>query len=232
MTVDTKPKTAAVRGDDAIKGRRARNLNGQAMGPKGRQTRHRLIDATVKLLEATRLRDLYVADIARAAGTSPATFYVYFPDVPDVVLAALDELTQSTPELLAIIDEDWSKGDPKARTHAIVEYYLDFWAAHRALFRVRNLAADEGDERFLHAREQATRSMRQSIADAVLRAQEAGWVSRSLDPRATSAVLISMLERFAAVQFHYRYAEEEREQMTNSAAYILAHLMAPPGKDE
>jgi AcrR family transcriptional regulator len=205
-----------------------RNQNGQAMGRKGMLTRRRLIDATVAALETTRLRDLRVSDIARQAGTSAATFYVYFPDVADAVLAALGELTQSTPELVALIDGDWSEVEPQAHAREVVSRYVGFWAQHHALFRVRNLAADEGDERFLSAREQAIRGVLMACEAAIRRAQEAGWTARTIDALATAGVLLAMLERFAAVQYYYTYSSTERDAMISSAAYLLAHVMGPP----
>nr|WP_245405669.1 TetR/AcrR family transcriptional regulator [Sphingobium sp. Sx8-8] len=205
-----------------------RNQNGQAMGPKGRQTRRRLIDATVSLLAATRLRDLRVGDIAREAGTSPATFYVYFPDVADAVLAALEEVTQSGEDIVALVDADWGQGDPVARASDIVRRYLEHWATHNALFRVRNLAADEGDMRFLTARADATMELLTSISDAVRRARDAGWVAAEIEPSATAGVLMATLERLAAVQFYYDSMAGQREQMIVSAGHMLAQMMGPP----
>jgi AcrR family transcriptional regulator len=203
-----------------------RNQNGQAMGRKGLQTRQRLIDATVEQLETTRLRDLRVSEIARKAGTSAATFYVYFPDVTDAVLAALDEFTQSTPELLALVKADWGSDAPDERARQIVQMYVDFWTSHAGLLRVRNLASDEGDERFRRAREVAIRPMLEATAAAVDRAQRAGWVPAELDPAATAGVLMAMLERFAAVQNSYRPAPD-RSAMVAAAAHILAGMMGP-----
>lgn len=205
-----------------------RNQNGQAMGRKGMETRRRLMDTTVGLLENGRLRDVRVADITRAAGMSTATFYVYFSDVTDVVLAALEELDQSPPELLALIDADWADGEPEARAQRIVQAYCDNWARHHAVFRVRNLAADEGDLRFRVSRGNAIRGLLAAGAAAIRRAQLAVWVDPGLDPVATIGVLAAMLERFAAVQHYYRYSGIERQHMTYAAAHMLAHVMGPP----
>jgi AcrR family transcriptional regulator len=207
-----------------------RNQNGQAMGRKGLQTRNRLIEATLAQLETTRLRDLRVSEIARQAGMSTATFYVYFPDVADAVLAVLEQTTQATPELLALIDGDWGEGDADERAQRITQSYSDHWGQHHALFRVRNLAADEGDERFRIARETAIRGVLNATAAAIARAQKAGWATSTLDPMATSGVLMAMLERFAAVQSHYNYSGLHREEMTISAAHLLALMLGPPRK--
>ena len=60
--------------------------SGRVLGPKALQTRERLLGATDDLLSKRSLRELRVVDIARKAGTSPATFYQYFRDVEDAVL--------------------------------------------------------------------------------------------------------------------------------------------------
>ena len=64
-------------------------LDGRPLGKRGAATRRRLLDATAQLLESHGVRDLRVVDIARVVGTSPATFYQYFRDVEEAVLAAL-----------------------------------------------------------------------------------------------------------------------------------------------
>jgi AcrR family transcriptional regulator len=207
-----------------------RNQNGQAMGRKGLQTRNRLIEATLAQLETTRLRDLRVSEIARQANLSTATFYVYFPDVTDAVLAVLEEITQGTPEILELIGGDWGEGDAEQRASRIVKSYADHWSRHHALFKVRNLAADEGDGRFRSAREFAIRAVLDSTGAAFERAQQAGWVSARLDSGATAGVLMAMLERFAAIQHNYSYSGIEREEMILSAAYILANMLGPPQK--
>ncbi len=51
---------------------------------KRHRTRRRLIAATAEVLERHGLERLRVADIAIVAGTSPATFYVYFTDRADI----------------------------------------------------------------------------------------------------------------------------------------------------
>jgi AcrR family transcriptional regulator len=70
-------------------------------GRRGQLTRRRLLDATMVLLETLPYRDVKVVDIAREAGTSPATFYQYFSDVEEAVLAIADEMASAVGPLLA-----------------------------------------------------------------------------------------------------------------------------------
>src|SRR5688572_28184084 len=83
------------------------NQNGQAMGAKGLQTRRRLLQATETMLRTTPVRDLRVAEIAKAANTSTSTFYLYFQDVSEAVLAVANGVSQSTPEFMAQLDSAW-----------------------------------------------------------------------------------------------------------------------------
>ena len=75
-----------------------RAADGRVPGRRGLATRQRMMDATGVLLETVAYRDLKVVDIAREAGTSPATFYQYFPDVEAAVLAMAADLGEAWAE--------------------------------------------------------------------------------------------------------------------------------------
>jgi AcrR family transcriptional regulator len=51
--------------------------DGRFPGKRGLATRQKLLDSTEALLSTTSWRSIRVIDIARGAGTSPATFYQY-----------------------------------------------------------------------------------------------------------------------------------------------------------
>lgn len=169
------------------------------LGAKGQRTRQQLIDATVALLETNGLRDVSVVDVARAANTSPATFYVYFKGVPEAVLAALDNASQTSPELEALIDRDWLGPGAMEDARMFVERYTELWNRNRNIFVVRNLAAEEGDTRFYEARMQQARPMMKAISEQVSRAQAAGRTPADLSPSACSGTILMMLERLAAI---------------------------------
>lgn len=176
-----------------------REASGRKLGTKGQRTRQHLIDATVALLETHGLRDVSVVDVARAVQTSPATFYVYFKGVPEVVLAALEGASQTSPELEAIIDRDWLAPGGTAAAAAFVDCYTDIWNCYRTIFVVRNLAAEEGDARFYEARMHQARPMMDAISRQVERAQAAGRTPAHLSPRSCAGTMLMMLERLSAV---------------------------------
>jgi AcrR family transcriptional regulator len=175
------------------------NHYGQKIGSKGERTRQALIDRTVELLESHGLRDVSVADVARAAKTSPATFYVYFRGVPEVVLAALESAEQSSPEIEALFARDWQGWEAAQLARSFVDSYCAMWNRHRTIFRVRNMAAEEGDERFYRARMEAAVPVMALLADKIERAQAAGLVPAELKPRACAGTVLMMLERLAAI---------------------------------
>lgn len=175
------------------------NHYGQKIGSKGERTRQALIEATVGLLQSQGLRDVSVVDVARAAGISPATFYVYFRGVPEVVLAALESASQTSDELEALIARDWQALGAGEAASRFIDAYTRLWNANGTIFRVRNLAAEEGDSRFYEARMKAAGPMMLGISAAVARAQAAGRVPPGLSARACAGTILMMLERLAAV---------------------------------
>jgi AcrR family transcriptional regulator len=200
------------------------NLSGQTMGSKGHRTRRKVIDTTVELLATTPLRDLKVVDIAQAANTSAATFYVYFDSVIDVVLAATAELSQSTPEILAIVSGHWDHATGHDRAVDMVESYVRFWDEHRPLMRTRNLAAEEGDTRFVAMREQSILPLLLAMVAQIEAAQRDGRVARGFVPYASAGTLLMMLERLGALAHIYDNKEGPVTfpQMKEAAAHTIA----------
>jgi AcrR family transcriptional regulator len=176
-----------------------RNQHGQRIGSKGQRTRQAVIEATIHLLERHGLRDVSVADVAREAQTSPATFYVYFRGVPEVVLAALETASQSSPALETLMARDWLGEGGETAARDLVEEYTTLWARNATIFRVRNLAAEEGDKRFYAARMASAGPIIERLAPKVAAAQEAGRLPHGLDPRACVGTLLMMLERLSAI---------------------------------
>src|SRR5947207_231597 len=123
-------------------------IDGRALGWRGARTRRRLLDATAGLLETHGIRDLRVVDIARRVGTSPATFYQYFRDVEDAVLALASEVGESSGPLLEVLAGSWDEDGALDSARALVGGFVAFWDVNRAVLRTRNLAAQEGDPRF------------------------------------------------------------------------------------
>jgi AcrR family transcriptional regulator len=202
------------------------NQNGQALGPKGRVTRERLMRAASKLLATHTVSELQVADIAAGAGTSTAAFYRYFTDASAAALAVVATCTQSTDALLHLAAEDWPSGDAFERAGVFVRMYIETWERHAAVLRMRNLAAEAGDARFSAARERGVRPLQDALAARVKRAQADGRMTSELNPAATAGVLIALLERMAAVsRTPSEQPEITHDTLVAATAFILARVL-------
>jgi AcrR family transcriptional regulator len=128
------------------------NKLGQDMYDKGAATRQKLMQATADLLADQSPLSLSVHGIARHAGTSSATFYVYFKTVREVVLALVETLREPyLDEVLTSVTTPW-EDDAEPHVRRFVLAYFGFWARHRRLLAVRNLEADLGDDKFINQR--------------------------------------------------------------------------------
>ena len=107
---------------------------GRALGPRALRTRQRIMDATSALLAERSVLDLAVVDIARRAEASPATFYHYFKDVEEVVLALAERAAEEMPAVLEEIQGTWRGKDGLARARAVVDAFLQHWDAHEFTF--------------------------------------------------------------------------------------------------
>lgn len=199
----------------------ARALDGRALGKRGAQTRRRLLDATATQLEDRGVRDLRVVDIARAVGTSPATFYQYFRDVEEAVLVLAEEVGEDLAPVGELLGLDWSGADGLASTRELVETFLRYWDAHRAVLRTRNLAAQEGDQRFRVVRNASLRPLFEGLAAQVAAAQQRQRVDEAITPLAAASALVAMMERIAAFHADLEPLGVDRVSLVETTARII-----------
>jgi AcrR family transcriptional regulator len=182
-----------------------RATDGRVPGRRGIATRRRLLDCTDELLTKTSYRDIKVIDIAREAGTSPATFYQYFPDVEQAVLVLAEELAGDAEYLADLVRGDW-RGDRGAQTaRRIVESFLEYYDRHRAVFRVVDLATEEGDLRFKQLRTRALGGITNALCDVVRDFQHEGKLDPDVDPTATAFIMVAMLAHCAAHRYGFEF---------------------------
>lgn len=199
-----------------------RATDGRRPGRRGIATRQRLLDCTHELVAKRSYRDIKVIDIAREAGTSPATFYQYFPDVEQAVLVlaeGLDADVLPVAELIRTGDWDGDRGADTARS--VVRGFLDYWDAHRSIFRVVDLATEEGDLRFQRLRVRALGEVTRALADAITDQQRRGRLGPEVDATAEAFVLIAMLAHCAAHQYGFEFWGVRTSAQVETIARIL-----------
>lgn len=138
----------------------------RVLNERGLQTRQKLLDATLDLLASRLYRDIKVTDIAHAVGTSPATFYQYFPGIEGVVLEASRLVVEETNSALdGFKDGSWSWDGLPGATR-LVDAVLDCWSGHLPVIRVLTAVAAEREPRFVQAYCAATRPVVRALTAA------------------------------------------------------------------
>jgi AcrR family transcriptional regulator len=199
--------------------------SGRTLGPRAAETRQRLLDATEMLLATRPLRELRVIDVARRAGTSPATFYQYFETLEDAVVRLAEAAAD---ESAAIVDEirgSFVGPDGLPRARRVVEAFIRHWDAHRAVLRMRNLAAEEGDPRFRAVRRRVHGPVIEALAEQVRSARSAGRLAPEVHPAAAAVALAAILERLAAYHSELRSFGVTREHLVETSARILLRTL-------
>jgi AcrR family transcriptional regulator len=186
--------------------------DGRVPGERGRQTRQRLLDATVELLTTTSWRSVKVTDIARRARTSPATFYQYFGNVEEAIRVLAEGMVAEAAQLSHLVGGDWSEEVSWDTALAVTEGFLAYWEDNRAVFRVVDLATEEGDAQLRGIRVRALNAVTIALAQVIAQASPSpgglpGSGTRSpagSEPMAVAGTLVAM---FASVSAH-RYGFE------------------------
>ncbi len=183
-----------------------RAADGRVPGRRGLATRQKLLACTADLLDSTSYRDVKVIDIARIAGTSPATFYQYFADVEAAILVLAEQMAQEGGALPRLVHEGSWKGRPGWETALeLVDRFLAFWDDHRAVLRVVDLKTVEGDQRFHQPRVRWLSAVTDTLADVFRRFQDDGKHPPGVDPRATAGAMVSMLAHVAAHRYGFEF---------------------------
>ena len=196
-------------------------IDGRRLGRRAQLTRRKLLDATADLLGSEGILDLTVVDIARKVGTSPATFYQYFQNVEEAVLALSAEVGDEVQSLAEAVEGRWQGAKGLATARALVDGFLDYWDQHRAVLRTRNLAAQEGDARFREVRNQALSQITDRLAAKVAEFKEAGKVASDINAYAAAGALVAMMERMGAYHYELEGRGVSRTAMVETIARIV-----------
>lgn len=198
---------------------------GRLLGPRALKTRQRLLDATAQLLAERSVLDIAVAEIARKAETSPATFYHYFKDVDEAALALAEQVAEEMPALVGLIDAPWRGAAGLETARRLVTAFMQHWRAHHAVLLIRNLSADKGDKRFQKVRRDALAPVLDHLAARISESQAAGRVSGESHPYAAAAALASILESISAHAVELQRNDVTHDELVETCARILHQVI-------
>ncbi|MET8246141.1 TetR family transcriptional regulator [Streptomyces sp. NPDC005202] len=199
-----------------------RTVDGRVAGRRGQATRQKLLDCLSEMLSSSPYRDVKVIDVARKAGTSPATFYQYFPDVEGAVLEIAEQMAAEGAGLTELLEgRSWVGKAGWQTAQELVDGFLEFWRKHDAILRVVDLGAAEGDKRFYKIRMKILNSVNNSLADAVAELQSKGRVDKDVNPAAIAGSLVAMLAAVASHQKGFTsYGVKQAELKPNLALLV------------
>ncbi|MGW0755218.1 TetR family transcriptional regulator [Streptomyces sp. NPDC002814] len=201
-----------------------RTVDGRVAGRRGQATRQKLLDCLSEMLSSSPYRDVKVIDVARKAGTSPATFYQYFPDVEGAVLEIAEQMAAEGGQLTELLEgRSWVGKAGWQTAQELVDGFLEFWRRNDAILRVVDLGAAEGDKRFYKIRMKILNSVNNSLVDAVAELQSKGRVDKDVNPAAVAGSLVAMLAAVASHQKGFQtWGVKQAELKPNLA--LLVHL--------
>ncbi|MFG2354410.1 TetR family transcriptional regulator [Streptomyces sp. NPDC048521] len=201
-----------------------RTVDGRVAGRRGQATRQKLLDCLSEMLSSSPYRDVKVIDVARKAGTSPATFYQYFPDVEGAVLEIAEQMAAEGAGLTELLEgRTWAGKAGWQTAQELVDGFLEFWRKNDAILRVVDLGAAEGDKRFYKIRMKILNSVNNSLADSITELQSKGRVDKDVNPAAVAGALVAMLAAVAAHQKGFSsWGVKQAELKPNLA--LLVHL--------
>jgi len=203
--------------------------DGRVPGERGRQTRQRLLDATVELLSTTSWRSVKVTDIARRARTSPATFYQYFGNVEQAIRVLAEGMVDQAAQLAELVGGDWSEERSWDTARTVTESFLSYWEDNRAVFRVVDLATEEGDAQLRGIRVRALNAVTVALAQVIVAASPApdGGPSgvtcspAGADPMAVAGTLVAMFASVSAHRYGFEFWGIRTANLIDSQARML-----------
>ncbi|MDX1620971.1 MAG: TetR/AcrR family transcriptional regulator [Nitriliruptorales bacterium] len=163
--------------------------NSREPGPRGQQTRQRLLEAGHATISERGYHDTRVDDIVRRAGTSHGTFYLYFESKDDLLDAlrqqtdeALDELADALPELI-------EGEDGQLAFREWIEKFDEFYSLHGPVIGAhvnRGRSPDAEVDSF-----EVFAALQERLATAI---DDAGC---EVAAQVAALAIVAMLERFA-----------------------------------
>jgi AcrR family transcriptional regulator len=178
--------------DDSV----IRNLNGQKLGRKGRDTRARVIATAAALVAEGQEVPLTLSAVARQSGLGLTSLYLYFGDLTELLLAVLEPVTAATESYLKLIRPRWSDEELAEQCRAFAAAYYAYWQEHSRILHLRSSLADQNDQRMLQQRIDASQEL-----ISLLAAQMNGDMEQPQSPSfALAVMLVTGIERAASIR--------------------------------
>ena len=174
------------------------NKNGQELGRKGRETRRRLMDATLQLLSEGTPDKLTAARIAAIAEVRPASFYVYFDNVQELLYDLSEEASREFMTAFEASDLFLDLASIEDDAARFIEMWNTFWARHKSILHFRDMQTSYGEVRYSTLSTESGIPVMDRLFRLVRKAYENKGGISNIDAYAEAVVLYTAIDRLAA----------------------------------
>ena len=195
-------------------------------GARALRTRERLLECTRALIDEVPYRELTSAVVTQRLRLSPGSFYRYFGDINDAVLELTAAMRTTADDIAALVTAgEWSGPAAHETALVVIDAMAEFWNQHRALYRVTDLCADQGDERFGGVKAATFASLTAVITDVVASAKERGAIGDDVEPFPAACVVVAMLIHTMARESAFGLAGVGRASLRTHVAQVMVTTM-------
>ena len=154
------------------------------------ETRRRLLEAATTEFAREGYDGANINRISKAAGFAKGTIYNYFPSKRGLMLALIDEVSESHIDF--VLEQVQEEGDPGHRLERFFEAGFAFISDHLAQARVMINTLYGPDVEFKAHMYQAYQPLFQFVGNDIIAAGISRGVLREVDPDATAALLMTI----------------------------------------
>ena len=181
------------------------------------------MEATAAAVTERSFSDLRVTDIARAAQIAQPNFYTYFASVEEVIRALAEEV--SFDALARYLEPDWSEPQGIMLARRLITEAFALWKKHHALIALTWYLAEKRYGDFAQLRVRQVRALYKAFEGQVRRAQQAGRIARSVEPRLAGYECVGLIGAAGSGYALLRASGFSHQQLIETNARLI-HMMA------
>jgi AcrR family transcriptional regulator len=156
------------------------------------------MEAAREMLKTSSPMELTAIAVSRAAGTAPPSFYVYFNDTRDLLLALAADASEAMKAIGRHFEPSaMPTADHLAWAQAFVEDFVATWDHNCEALAVRNLEADRGDAAFDELRVDSSLPVLNGLTEAMIAARPPG--TKRVHLFSEAVIYYATLERIATI---------------------------------
>lgn len=185
---------------------------GEVPGPKGLDTRERLLDEVEARCTRVHYRDLTVAEVAEALGISAGTFYHYFPDLTSAVAEVTADRMRGFEAVVDMAEQISARGaSTLGDCRALAGRFVAFWEAQPGLLEIIDRASSDEDPRVFRPMYDALHDLTDALAAGITRGT----------PEGVAGVLVMMLNHTTVQLAAFAESDIGRDEVIESLALVL-----------